>query len=301
MVDAEKMSKSKGNFITLLNAINSENMHWKLDKEDVKHGNILGVRNENGEFEAPSKDKPVEETSVVKFQGSDKKTYQGKIIKAPQKKKKKMSYTIVHDTKGEWTSQSWTVDTVRLALSSAGDGMEDANFESQTANNAILRLTKELEWFQTNLKESTRTDMRTVDRVFLLKMKECMRLCREAYEEMRFRDAVKYGFYDLQNVRDEYRNYHGVSKEVMNHKCVEAFVLAQAVAIAPVCPHWAEWIWTEILKKEGSVTNTNWVNLEYVVCIIPFSFSDIKGLITHSFYIYIITQIRQTQIRDKHV
>ena len=44
MVDAEKMSKSKGNFITLLNAINSENMHWKLDKEDVKHGNILGVR-----------------------------------------------------------------------------------------------------------------------------------------------------------------------------------------------------------------------------------------------------------------
>ena len=143
--------------------------------------------------------------------------------------------------------------------------MEDANFESQVANNAILRLTKELEWFQTNLKESTRTDMRTVDRVFLLKMKECMRLCREAYEEMRFRDAVKYGFYDLQNVRDDYRNYHGVSHEVMNRKCVEAFVLAQAVAIAPVCPHWAEWIWTEILKKEGSVTNTNWVTLEYVV------------------------------------
>ena len=108
------------------------------------------------------------------------------------------------------------MDTVRLALSSAGDGMEDANFESQTANNAILRLTKELEWFKTNLKESTRTDMRTVDRVFLLKMRECMKSCREAYEDMKFRDAVKYGFYDLQNVRDDYRNYHGVSHEVMN-------------------------------------------------------------------------------------
>ena len=287
MVDAEKMSKSKGNFITLLNAIDSENMHWKLHKEDVKQGNIVSVQNKDGDFQAPSKDALIEESSVVKFQGADKVTYTGTIIKAPKKKSKKMSYTVKHDTKGEWTSQSWTVDTVRLALSSAGDGtfffisffyqiltysltdpqthtgMEDANFESDVANNGILRLTKELEWFQTSLKGSSRTSIKTVDRVFLLKVKECMKLAKEAYETMKFRDAVKSGFYDLQNARDEYRNYHHISKEVMNLKCVETYIAAQAVAIAPVCPHWAEWIWTEILKKQGSVTNTKWLSLEY--------------------------------------
>ena len=33
---------------------------------------------------------------------------------------------------------------MRIALADAGDAMDDANFEHQTANGAILRLTKEV-------------------------------------------------------------------------------------------------------------------------------------------------------------
>jgi hypothetical protein len=39
----------------------------------------------------------------------------------------------------------WSADAVRLALADAGDTMEDANFESSTADAAILRLTTEEE------------------------------------------------------------------------------------------------------------------------------------------------------------
>lgn len=35
---------------------------------------------------------------------------------------------------------------MRIALADAGDAMDDANFELATANNAILRLTKEVAW-----------------------------------------------------------------------------------------------------------------------------------------------------------
>lgn len=35
-------------------------------------------------------------------------------------------------------------DAMRIALADAGDAMDDANFEHQTANGAILRLTKEV-------------------------------------------------------------------------------------------------------------------------------------------------------------
>jgi leucyl-tRNA synthetase len=39
-------------------------------------------------------------------------------------------------------------DAMRWALADAGDGMDDANFETSTANAAILRLTKELTWIE---------------------------------------------------------------------------------------------------------------------------------------------------------
>jgi leucyl-tRNA synthetase len=37
---------------------------------------------------------------------------------------------------------------MRWALADAGDGMDDANFETSTANAAILRLTRELAWIE---------------------------------------------------------------------------------------------------------------------------------------------------------
>lgn len=42
----------------------------------------------------------------------------------------------------------YSADAMRWALADAGDGMDDANFESSTANAAILRLTKELAWVE---------------------------------------------------------------------------------------------------------------------------------------------------------
>ena len=37
---------------------------------------------------------------------------------------------------------------MRWALADAGDALDDANFETTTANAAILRLTKELAWVE---------------------------------------------------------------------------------------------------------------------------------------------------------
>ncbi len=42
----------------------------------------------------------------------------------------------------------YSADAMRFALADAGDGMDDANFVDKTANSAILRLTKEVAWFE---------------------------------------------------------------------------------------------------------------------------------------------------------
>jgi len=46
---------------------------------------------------------------------------------------------------------------MRWALADAGDGMDDANFETTTANAAILRLTKELAWIEEMLSPAAGT------------------------------------------------------------------------------------------------------------------------------------------------
>ena len=48
----------------------------------------------------------------------------------------------------------YSADAMRWALADAGDGMDDANFETTVANAAILRITKELAWIEDMLSTS---------------------------------------------------------------------------------------------------------------------------------------------------
>ncbi|PNX75749.1 leucine-tRNA ligase cytoplasmic-like, partial [Trifolium pratense] len=47
--------------------------------------------------------------------------------------------------------EEFSADATRFSLADAGDGVDDANFVFETANAAILRLTKELAWYEENL------------------------------------------------------------------------------------------------------------------------------------------------------
>ena len=40
----------------------------------------------------------------------------------------------------EWSPQSWCADSVRVACADGGDTNDDGNFETETANSAIMRL-----------------------------------------------------------------------------------------------------------------------------------------------------------------
>ena len=48
----------------------------------------------------------------------------------------------------EQAVKDFSADGVRIALAAAGDAMADANFESEVADKAVLRLTKELAWIE---------------------------------------------------------------------------------------------------------------------------------------------------------
>merc|ERR1711865_1243181 len=109
MVDNQKMSKSSGNFISLSNAIQGNNVHLNVPIVERKH-----------------------KEEYIDAKG---KTKSRKIVTKEK-----------HWEEAQWRSQSWTADTVRFALAEAGDTMNDANFQTDVANNMILELENQLEW-----------------------------------------------------------------------------------------------------------------------------------------------------------
>lgn len=156
--------------------------------------------------------------------------------------------------------EEFSADATRFSLADAGDGVDDANFVFETANAAILRLTKELAWYEDVL--ASESSMRIgppstyADRVFANEINIAVKTTEQHFSNYMFREALKTGFYDLQAARDEYRYSCGVGG--YNRDLVWRFMDVQTRLLAPICPHYAEYIWRELLKKDGFVVNAGW-------------------------------------------
>jgi leucyl-tRNA synthetase len=175
-------------------------------------------------------------------------------------------------------------DAMRFALADAGDGMEDANFDTTTADAALSRLFVEEATYRlwmAVLKEDkaaveavhkeigSSTVIPTfrggeadtfMDRLFDARISHCVMEAHAGYSSMRFRDALKFAFYELQAARDNYRDSVEKAGSTMHAGLIRHFLHAQAVVMAPICPHWAEEVWETIGRPGGeeSVHSASW-------------------------------------------
>uniref|UniRef100_A0A7S0UUZ6 leucine--tRNA ligase n=1 Tax=Polytomella parva TaxID=51329 RepID=A0A7S0UUZ6_9CHLO len=150
-------------------------------------------------------------------------------------------------------------DAMRWALADAGDGMDDANFETSIANAAILRLTKELAWIEETLAavNNDSSSLRSgdeltlmADKVFDNEINIAIAQAKAAYDRMLFREALKVAGYNLYNARDVYRQSCGV--DGMHGGLIKRFIEVQTKLLTPIIPHTAEHIWINLLKKAGN-------------------------------------------------
>eukprot|EP00056_Hartaetosiga_gracilis_P022489 m.30897 g.30897 ORF g.30897 m.30897 type:complete len:1042 (-) comp9675_c0_seq1:131-3256(-) len=149
-------------------------------------------------------------------------------------------------------------DATRMSLADAGDGVDDANFEEKAANANVLRLHKELEWVNETIQslDTMRTGDMTLlaDRVFINEINSAIVTSQEAYEGLNFRDALKYGFFNLQAARDRYRKVVTQDGSNVHRDLVMRFIEVQTVILSPICPHICEHIW-KLIGKNTSILN----------------------------------------------
>jgi leucyl-tRNA synthetase len=84
------------------------------------------------------------------------------------------------------------------------------------------------------------------DRAFENEMNSLIEQTLSNYEATNYKSALKTGLFDYQNARNWYRDVTGGD---MHQDLVLRFIETQALLIAPIAPHWSEYIWRDVLKK----------------------------------------------------
>ncbi|KAF9463322.1 leucine-tRNA ligase [Collybia nuda] len=173
---------------------------------------------------------------------------------------KKMSKSTGNSLTLREAIEKFGADATRLSLADAGDGLEDANFEEKTANANILRVHTLLGWCDDmvkdapNMRQGPRNSYH--DLVFEQEVNELINVTQSHYEATNYKDALKFGFYELQSARDWYRE---VTSDIgMHADLVKYWMQVAALLVTPIAPHFTEHIHSAILKSPASVQLASW-------------------------------------------
>lgn len=152
--------------------------------------------------------------------------------------------------------EKFGADASRIAMADAGDSVEDANFDESNANAAILRLTTLKEWCEEvkAAKDTLRDGEYDAffDQAFENEMNYLVEQAYEQYSLTNYKSALKSALFDFQTARDYYRD----SVSSMHKDLVFKYIELQALLLAPIAPHFAEYLYKEVLQKDGSVQTT---------------------------------------------
>jgi leucyl-tRNA synthetase len=145
--------------------------------------------------------------------------------------------------------EDYGATATRLALANAGEGLDDANFEPEFAERAPDRVRS---WYRevTTEPEDARTGEKAPPEVwFEARLADVVEQADRAFEEARFRTALRAGFFDLTRAWNRYKRR---SLGRPHRDTRERFADVAVRLAAPVTPHAAEEAWQQ-LGGEGPV------------------------------------------------
>jgi leucyl-tRNA synthetase len=176
-------------------------------------------------------------------------------------------------------------DATRIALAEAGDGMSDANFEESVANANILKLFELRKWCEdmtrdavivdsaeqyTEKKDGLRIKNYDViqrksgsplflwDQIFENELNGLVAETYQHYDATMYKAALKSGYYDFTAARDFYREATKAAGLGMHEDLAKRYIELQALMLVPIAPHWADYVWQEVLGKSDSIQNALW-------------------------------------------
>lgn len=162
--------------------------------------------------------------------------------------KSKGNFIVLHDAIEKWSS-----DAVRFSLAMSGDIIDDANFRRVHAEEAMVHLMEEDTFIKENTmyEELRDGELTYADNVFNEKISKYLIEIEKSYSKMRFRDVImSNGFFEMRNARNYYKDMCKKMGILMHRHVVNRFMESLITILSPICPHYCEYAWTKLLKKD---------------------------------------------------
>ena len=172
--------------------------------------------------------------------------------------------------------EKFSADATRLALGFAGDTLETANFETDIANANTNLLFIEEKFTREILEECNQGKLRTdnlynMEKNVLNEMNCLISETEKHFDRMFWRDGLNAGSNGFRILRDFYREWCARMEIPMHSTIIMRYIEASTIMIAPICPHFAENIWMNLLKNENSVLQVGIAeNKEKYLCNLVF-------------------------------
>lgn len=142
--------------------------------------------------------------------------------------------------------EQFGVDATRITLADAGDGLDDANFDTDVATATILKLYVLEKWIKEKIEAAipdgkvdfaeSKANQDLWDKIFENAMNQAIEKATQYYDEMKYKQALKSGFFELQSIKEDYL----IAKEnKANPYTLMKFVLTQLVLMNPIIPHFS--------------------------------------------------------------
>jgi leucyl-tRNA synthetase len=139
--------------------------------------------------------------------------------------------------------EKFGVDATRLTLADSGDSLDDANFETEFANNAILKLFTFEEWIKKNIQENvpmnfdfteSKQNQDLWDNILENAVNQAVKNTTQHYDGMRFKQALQSAFFIPQGIKEDYLIAKNKKSNPYN---LMRFIEAQLVMMNPIIPH----------------------------------------------------------------
>lgn len=172
---------------------------------------------------------------------------------------------------------TYSADATRIACADSGDGLQDANFSTESCGKTILRLTTLQAWAEdakARLPTMRTGDYTFLDEIFNNEINICLENAHTAYRKMLFTDALRCVWYDLENLRSQYSI---LTNGDVHAEVVERLLESQTITLSPIAPHFCENLWRNVLKKDTLVVKQRWPKSKEIDAFLARQYALIQG------------------------
>ena len=158
--------------------------------------------------------------------------------------------------------ESYGCDASRITFADCGDTLDDANFLREISNTSVSRLYSfenfvkilvnevwnKIPDFKINDPDGEVKLEGLFDKIFDNNINYLITQAKKSYDEMKYKNVLKYAFYEMINAKDQYILFNGDDYTKLNPTLMVKFLKTFFIMNNPIIPHFTEYMYVTYLN-----------------------------------------------------